>query len=296
MKKILVIMSTYNGHKYLREQLDSIFAQKDVDIRLLVRDDGSSDDTINILEEYGAHKNIQIIRGTNVGPCKSFIDAIFAADDADFYAFSDQDDVWLPEKLLKALSYISYQQGPALYHSNAAMVDKDLKPMANIVFDHLETFGGALLTSATGCTMVMNKSLMDIVKTYYPNIKKVVMHDAWVYRIAYAIGAYVYYDKNSYICYRQHENNVATGTSYTFKKKIEKLFIKEVNIRQTTVDEILIGFRKYMNTSNIMIAESLAYYKRSFFNRVRLLLNRDIRTNYLKTNIQIKVLIILGKL
>ena len=91
MKKVQVLLSTYNGEKYLKEQLDSIIAQKGVDVHILARDDGSKDDTIKILEGY---ENIDIIKGSNIGVCKSFFELINKSGEYDYYSFADQDDVW----------------------------------------------------------------------------------------------------------------------------------------------------------------------------------------------------------
>lgn len=93
-KSVQVVMSTYNGEKYLKEQIDSILSQEGVDVRLYIRDDGSSDRTTDILASYQEHKNVKIEKGNNLGFAKSFLTALDECDEADYYAFSDQDDVW----------------------------------------------------------------------------------------------------------------------------------------------------------------------------------------------------------
>lgn len=98
-KSVQVVMSTYNGEKYLKEQIDSILSQEGVDVRLYIRDDGSSDRTTDILASYQEHKNVKIEKGNNLGFAKSFLTALDECDEADYYAFSDQDDVWEKDKL-----------------------------------------------------------------------------------------------------------------------------------------------------------------------------------------------------
>lgn len=104
-KSVQVVMSTYNGEKYLKEQIDSILSQEGVDVRLYIRDDGSSDRTTDILASYQEHKNVKIEKGNNLGFAKSFLTALDECDEADYYAFSDQDDVWEKDKLSTAMYF-----------------------------------------------------------------------------------------------------------------------------------------------------------------------------------------------
>ena len=101
-------MSTYNGERYLREQIDSILQQIDVEIELIIRDDGSNDGTVQIIEEYASkYPCISYYCGDNVGVGKSFMELLKNAPTADYYAFSDQDDVWLKDKLIRAVKAIT---------------------------------------------------------------------------------------------------------------------------------------------------------------------------------------------
>ena len=92
MKEITVLMSTYNGEMFIREQIDSILNSKDVELQLLVRDDGSSDQTIPILKSYQTKKKLSFYQGHNVRPAKSFMELLCKAPNSKYYAFSDQDD------------------------------------------------------------------------------------------------------------------------------------------------------------------------------------------------------------
>lgn len=94
--KVIVLMSTYNGEKYLKEQIDSILNQVKVEVFLMIRDDGSSDNTIAILKEYERqNRNIKIIKGKNIGVGNSFMQLLYNSAEAEYYAFADQDDVWV---------------------------------------------------------------------------------------------------------------------------------------------------------------------------------------------------------
>ena len=108
LPSILVILSTYNGEKYISKQIDSIFAQKGVDVTCYIRDDGSSDGTVRCIENLQKrYPKLLLEKGQNEGWRKSFMDALYACGDADFYAFSDQDDIWFENKLERAVQYFS---------------------------------------------------------------------------------------------------------------------------------------------------------------------------------------------
>ena len=135
MKKVLVLMSTYNGQMYLKEQLVSIYAQKGVDCTLLVRDDGSSDCTKQILAEEEKNGNLRWYEGRNVGPARSFWDLLLNAPKCEWYAFSDQDDVWHEDKLKAALEQFgNCVDRPALYFGQTQLVDENLCPMDSVRF------------------------------------------------------------------------------------------------------------------------------------------------------------------
>ena len=127
MKKVQVLMSTYNGQKYLEEQINSILNQENVEISLLVRDDESSDDTIKVLQELSQkNKNISYFTGKNMGPARSFMELVNKSSSADYYAFSDQDDVWDSKKIISAIEKLEKIERPCLYISALEIVDENL--------------------------------------------------------------------------------------------------------------------------------------------------------------------------
>ena len=125
MKEVTILLSTYNGEKYLEEQLESITSQKGVSTKIIVRDDGSSDRTCDILDTWKEKSALTWYRGENIGPAQSFMDLLRNAGDACYYAFSDQDDFWLSDKMQTAVSKLeSYDGRPALYFCQTELVDK----------------------------------------------------------------------------------------------------------------------------------------------------------------------------
>ena len=123
-------MSSYNGEEFIREQIDSILGQEGVETALHVRDDGSTDSTQEILEEYRKQGKLRWYTGDNLKPAKSFMDLIATVEtDAEYIALSDQDDVWLPEKLKTATEALKEfpKDRPAMYYGNTKLVDRELK-------------------------------------------------------------------------------------------------------------------------------------------------------------------------
>ncbi|MCR5467561.1 MAG: glycosyltransferase family 2 protein [Lachnospiraceae bacterium] len=205
-KKLQVLMSAYNGEKYIIEQLDSIFAQTYPEVEVLVRDDGSTDSTVSLLNDYQkTHDKLVIFSEKNIGLTKSFLNLV-AKSDADYVAFSDQDDYWLPNKLEEAVKKLEKVDGPALYCSNQILTDGKLNPLDNSNMpSYTAGFGNALIeTICTGCTCVMNKELVDNIKTHLP--EHAIWHDWWAYLVASYIGT-VIFDEDAFIYYRQHGGN-----------------------------------------------------------------------------------------
>ena len=262
---------------------------------IFVRDDGSKDSTVSILEKYRENNKITCTFGKNVGACQSFLNAIFEAPKAEYYAFCDQDDVWDADKLKIAIDQIKDVDGPALYHGKAGPVDVNLNPLSSRVFIHKNTLESALLTSATGCTMVFNDALMQLLRVYMPNDKRINMHDAWVFRVAYAMHSHVVYDQTSHMKYRQHGNNVSGGTVMNFRQKYARAMRIEAHLRRFTAQELLKGYSHLMTEQNIKSTQKLATYSKSLVSKIKIICDKRFSTNYLKTNFNMRILFLLGK-
>lgn len=215
---MVVLMSAYNGEEYIKEQLDSIIAQDYNNLSILIRDDGSTDATADILKDYAEkHSSIHYYQGENKGVWKSFFDLMHhVEEDAAYIAFSDQDDYWMPEKISKAVDILKKmeQNQPALYCSNTTPVNEKLEKIKTTIHykDFKPSFGNAIIQNInTGCTCVINRKLLETAVVEEP--KFMVMHDWWLYLIAACYGN-VYFDEDSYILYRQHgENSIGARTT-----------------------------------------------------------------------------------
>lgn len=224
-KPVKVLISTYNGEAYLREQLESIYAQTYKNYKIYVRDDGSVDRTAEILQEYETrYDNFTWFSGENMGASKSFFDLMktIPSEDA-IYVFADQDDVWLPYKLkhINQVFSSNEEKEVLLYCGDTIVADEHLNILKKENFgkDIKPSFGNALVENiCIGCTAAINKNLLNMLIQTVP--QKEVMHDWWFYLTASCYGT-VIYDEEPLVYYRQHENNVM-GSSVTVVGRIFK--------------------------------------------------------------------------
>jgi glycosyltransferase involved in cell wall biosynthesis len=239
--RIEILLATYNGERYLAEQLDSILAQTHQNWHILARDDGSSDDTVAILSAYKTSLGEKLTifedaRG-NLGSVGNF-SCLMENSTAPFAAFCDQDDVWLPEKLavgLQAVLELEKRWGaetPCLSFSDLEIVDQCLKQTAASFWAHEKIYPeranelSRVLThnAVTGCTAVINRSLVERAA---PIPKGAVVHDWWVAMTAAAFG-HVMSVPQTTVKYRQHNGNEIGPRGYGAKVSANRLiaFIK----------------------------------------------------------------------
>lgn len=209
MSGVQVLLSTYDGERFLEPQLDSIFGQTYRDVEVLARDDGSRDRTWQILERRASCERIRLLRGENIGVVRSFFELLERSDaDAPYLALADQDDVWLPGKVERAVTMLSSFETavPALYFSRLTLVDEALRPLGHSAIPPRgPSFANALVQSiGTGCTMVMNQAARSVLLRGTPAVAW--MHDWWIYLVVAAFGRVVY-DPEPCILYRQHAAN-----------------------------------------------------------------------------------------
>lgn len=302
MEKVAVLMSTYNGDRYLENQIESLLAQEGVEVGILARDDGSKDRTLEILEEYKRTKsNIDYYVGQNLGPAGSFLDLMKHAPGADYYALCDQDDTWLPDKLKIAVEAIQKREcekdTPILYYGMPRFADNDgnlLKGPKGIYEKSLDFPSCLIKSNSTGCTMVFNKALLKLINSKTPG--PITMHDEWLHKVCLAVGGGIVYDEDVHILYRQHGGNTIGGQLSPCKvlKRYWKTVTEPDCIRSKCVRSVVDCFGDKMSLNNREMAEKVAYYKESFGKRLELLLDKDIKTEYPKRNAMFKIAVFLG--
>lgn len=208
---VQVLLSTYNGQRYLPQLLESLTLQGYSNVHILVRDDGSSDGTVTMLRRNYSHLNMSVLEDTNIGPTASFLELIrLSSPEADFYALCDQDDYWKRDKIARAVEKLSTQPQdvPAMYCSRLTITNDELEVLGHTpVLSRTPTFKNALLENiAAGCTTVLNKAARELLNSQAPEVRNLNMHDWWIYQVVSAFGTVVY-DPQPTILYRQHQAN-----------------------------------------------------------------------------------------
>jgi len=228
-----IVLPTYNGGAYLSKQIESVVGQTFTDWSLLIRDDGSSDATADVIRNYAdTDGRICIISDDQgkLGAVQNF-SCLLRHTRADYVMLCDQDDVWLQDKIQKSLDHMRKMEKaspglPILVHSDLRVVDSSLKIIAPSFrkFQCLdpENSGkiGRLLVQnvAVGCTMIMNRSL---VKLSLPIPDSALMHDWWIALVACAMGRVGYIDEPT-VLYRQHGSNTLGGRRYDMSRILER--------------------------------------------------------------------------
>lgn len=305
MKSVLVLLSTYNGEKYLEEQLNSILLQREVNVYLLIRDDGSSDNTLYIIKSYldAYPEKIRFVgKGKNVGCAESFrllmqevLDFCESKIDADFYAFCDQDDVWKPEKLKIAVDSLSLLDNttPNLFFSQYQKIDScgNELPTSKNVFKL--SFGESLVMNpSVGCTQVFNRKLLT--NALKANPPFLVLHDWWIYCVCLALSGNVVYETQPLVLYRQHERNVIGSKNISRVQKLRNwLFHKNNNLCQQLAIALNLGYKKEMDGKNIKLVELCVLYRRSLYYQLMLLCHRK---HFLTNNKDVNIAFILSVL
>lgn len=306
MKNVLVLMSTYNGENYLVEQIESILSQKDINVHLLVRDDGSKDNTLSILKKYEKNKRIDLIKGVNLGCANSFkfllLEAYKLRFDYDYFAFADQDDVWFLDKLhAAALKLSTYSEDkPIMYCSNLLVVDKNLneRGLFHPKIVQLSVANSLIESIATGCTMVFNRKVVELFHDYTPKTLRI--HDLWIYHMCILLGE-VCYDSQSYVYYRQHGNNVIGARISTLSRLKSKWislrhFWKQ-HRRELEAKSILDTYGVLLSDDKRYVVGLLANYRKKLYGRIRfffLLSRYDFKMRRVEDNFWFKVRVLLG--
>ena len=266
-----ILMATYNGETYLREQIDSILRQSNTDWRLIIRDDCSTDSTVRIIQEYQAQypdKFILIQADTPSGSAQNnFFQLIKYWQqhcDTHYIMFADQDDVWLPQKIQMTLDKMHELENqynkdiPLLVHTDLSVVDAELNEINPSMFamqnmdakrDKLNNI--LVQNIVTGCTMMVNKTLLDMV-TEIP--QHAVMHDMWLALIASAFG-HIGFVEIATILYRQHEDNANGAKNVNSAQYVIQKLKKKEKIHQGLVKQYRQA-DEFLNIYNLLLTDS----------------------------------------
>lgn len=298
LHSVTVLMSTYNGGRYIREQINSILNQKNVRINLVVRDDGSKDDTLNILEEYKEKGKLSYYTGQNLGPQHSFMHLLQNTTEDEYYAFADQDDYWMEDKLCAAIEKLqTHTDEPALYFGQTQLVDRHLNKIANVVINPNLTFGESLIYAyASGCTMVFSNKLKQIL-TSVELPSKLPMHDIWLILTNMTFNGYTYFDATPHILYRQHGDNeigLGHGFVHMWKLRLHHLFSKG-NVRFLQALNIYKTYGDRIPYQNKILLKEFIEGKSNFIKRINLIFNKHLRCSDRSTQILFWLNVLINK-
>lgn len=220
--KVVVLMCTYNGAPYLAEQLDSFERQTHSNWTLVVSDDGSQDATLSLLDDYSERwgaERLKVVRGPKRGFAANFLSLTCRDDidiDADFFAWSDQDDIWTDDKLEVSLAWLQTvpKHVPALYCGRTQLIGELGEPIGfSPRFCRPAGFPNALVQSiAGGNTMVFNQATRDLLREAGADLV-LPAHDWWVYQLVSGAGGLIHYDPEPKMLYRQHSENLIGSNS-----------------------------------------------------------------------------------
>jgi glycosyltransferase involved in cell wall biosynthesis len=270
---VYILMSTYNGQKYIKSQIESLLSQTYQDIKILIRDDGSSDSTTSILKAYeNKYSFVTVFHEDNKGVVQSFFRLLEKVpDEAEYIAFCDQDDLWLPDKIQRAVDTIKQNNSgmPVMYCSALNVSDENLNflyktepakklSLRNSLFENI----------AIGCTIVLNKNAFLLLSGKKIDYSKIMMHDFWFYIVISAFGEIIF-DPVPFIYYRQHKNNVigySKGPAFWYKRFLRfKNYNK--NERRFQIEEFLRIYGSQLDTKNrdqILLFLKMSGHKKFF--------------------------------
>lgn len=215
-----ILMATYNGGRYIGEQINSILKQGFTKWRLLVHDDGSTDETLAIVKQYQERDGrIKLIEDgiCGLGAAQNYMH-LLKVTDAGLCAFCDQDDIWFPDKLQKLIDAIHHVKVPAMVYANACFYVNGKAMDKKTTTIHPRDLKSALFMNSgiQGCSLMANSLLLDMLKSYQG---KIAMHDHLITIGAAAFGNIHYVDE-VLMHYRQHAQNVTTNHVPEFRRRI----------------------------------------------------------------------------
>lgn len=232
---VSILMGTYNGEAYIERQLESIRAQTYYNWVLYISDDGSTDRTLDIVQAFASSfpaGKVNLMRGPGKGFAANFLSLLRNSGiNTPYYAFGDQDDIWLDDKLEVSVRYVNDLEGKGnkfvLYGGRTILIDNNMNQIGSSpLFQRKLAFNNALIQSfAGGNTMLFNRALKKIVEQL-PVEVEIVSHDWFLYILCSAVEGSVYYDKVARILYRQHDGNLVGSNNSLSSKfiRLKKLF------------------------------------------------------------------------
>lgn len=282
---ITILMALYNCENYVKEQVESLFNQSYKNWKLIIRDDCSNDNAVNIIKKYETEypDKIKIIEGTeNIGACQNF-NKLLECSHSDYIMFCDCDDFWMPQKIEVTLKHMIKTESiygsdtPILVHTDIKVADKDLNILSESLWNYQNidpekglTLNTLLIRNTiTGCTIMINKKLMELA---LPIPKETIMHDWWLALVAATFGK-ISFIKEPTILYRQHGMNDIGAKDWGLKYILgifnQSQYIKSRLLeKQKQANAFLNRFKKYLKEKDLFLLNIFSdFNKYSFLKR-----------------------------
>jgi len=307
MDKVQVLISTYNGEKYIISQIESILNQTYKNISILIRDDGSTDNTVKILEMFQEKGLVKYYSsGNNIGHLASFFDLIHNADKScNYFAFADQDDYWMPNRIENAINDIANENIniphsiPILHSCRFRLADENLNPIKKKVkISKPIGLGNTLIECPfLGFTLFFNNKMLEFMDKV-KNTENVRGHDTTISIIACMFGR-TYTGKSYDILYRQHSKNFSGGLGKTFLREINirarmLLFFIRNNILTKNAEAVYKIYESIMDDRNREIFLKFINRNKSITNRISIIFDKQFRRQSFLHNFIIKIIFLLG--
>lgn len=245
----MIGLALYQGAEHIAAQLDSIAAQTHADWRLVVSDDGSSDEGPEIVQNFAASRSegqVRMVDGPRKGSTQNFLYLLSHAESGEYLAFADQDDVWNPDKLARGLAALNSAERPGLYCARTTICDAELNPLtASRHFQGPFDFRNALIQAVTaGNTLLLPPGTVELAKRAAPPAAEALIeaHDWWLYQLVSGAGQGIYRDEAEVLLYRQHDDNLKgrNDTLPAMRARLGQLFAGDFgNWLHTNTDALL---------------------------------------------------------
>lgn len=283
MNNVLILMSTFNGGLRIKRQVNDILNQEGVSTTLLIRDDGSEKETISLLKDLKEHNSnrIVLILGENMGYKKSFHALLQSkyAHKYDYYGFSDQDDVWMPDKLSTCIGMMEADdwKGPKLSHCSALAVDNKLqmrKEQERRVDKPLNHKNAFATECFQGCAMVWNQDCMELIQRHTVN-DPTISHDYWVGLIGYLFGK-VYFCREPKFYHIRYNNSVSSDGNVNKGRmeRVKALFTSD-DVYMNPACDLLEGYSDLLNSPDKNFLKCMSDYKSNFNDKMQIIFDKN---------------------
>ncbi|MGN1299280.1 MAG: glycosyltransferase family 2 protein [Candidatus Scatovivens sp.] len=298
-KKVAIVMSTYNGEKYVAEQIESLLNQTYKNIDIFIRDDGSTDKTLEILHKYKDDGKIKLFLGENIGFIDSFYFILNEAKKYDYYAFCDQDDVWNEDKIENAVNAMQNSKPDiaTMYFSRYDFYDENMNfKERGPIFKKGPSFRNSLVDCISlGISILINNKAKEIILA--TGRENTCGHDWWAYIVCSAVGK-VIYDKKATVKYRRTGNNVSPGGNnfiklqiYRIKKLLFNDYFKNISLQFIQIKEY---FYKDLTEDKKEILDM--FTQKSFKNYIKKIFYPKMFRQNIIDEILLRIIFLLGKL